>query len=65
MGDIATGLVPDAAFAAANRLLGMLDCRSDGFRQITTRYVSETLGPKLADVRGSDTSAPPARSRAT
>lgn len=52
MGDIATGIVPDKAFAAANRLLSIMESSSEGLKQITTRYVTETLGPKLANVEG-------------
>ncbi len=52
MGDIALGLVPDSAFVTANRLLSFLDSSTDGFRQITTRYSSETLSKKMLKAPG-------------
>jgi triacylglycerol esterase/lipase EstA (alpha/beta hydrolase family) len=52
IGDIATGLVPDAAFSAVNRLLQYLESSGEGLKQITTRYNAEVLGPKLANQPG-------------
>jgi triacylglycerol esterase/lipase EstA (alpha/beta hydrolase family) len=52
MGDLATGMVPNAAFDVANKLLGVLEYSSDGFRQITTKYHSEVLSQKLVNMPG-------------
>jgi len=52
VGDIATGLMPDAAFSAIDKLLGKIDSHSGGFKQITTRHCNEVLTQKAGMVPG-------------
>lgn len=43
LGDIGTGILPDSAFSAADRVLSYLDANSGAFRQITREYCQGTL----------------------
>jgi triacylglycerol esterase/lipase EstA (alpha/beta hydrolase family) len=52
VGDIALGLVPDSAFHAVERLLGLFNSSSGGFKQVSTKYYTETLAAKLPNAPG-------------
>ena len=52
VGDIAMGIIPESAFTAANRLLGILECSGEGLQQITRKNLTEDLGPRMANMPG-------------
>jgi triacylglycerol lipase len=52
IGDMATGALPNRAFLAVNSLLKVLECSSDGLKQITTKYNSEVLSQKMLNMPG-------------
>jgi triacylglycerol lipase len=57
LADLSTGLlsegpVANVAWTSANRLLGLIKCSTEGLKQVTTRYSSETLSGQLVDAPG-------------